>query len=104
MDTGIRRFILRLAIGLLAFLLGITAAWALGGFVPFQNSPSGERQQYRYRRYRYYRSELAPPASERSEGPAAVEPTYLVGPHGCRMKRDFGAPPAPPSPPAPPMR
>ncbi len=48
MCTVTRRFILRLAVGLFAFLLGISAAWALGGFNPFQSS-SGERH-YRYQR------------------------------------------------------
>ena len=42
MNTGLRRFILRLAVGLLAFLLGIAAAWAISGLNPFQSS-SGAR-------------------------------------------------------------
>ncbi len=48
MNTGIRRFILRLAVGLFAFLIGISAAWALGGFNPFQSSSGG--RYYRYQR------------------------------------------------------
>ena len=52
MNTGLRRFILRLAIGLLTFLIGISAAWALGGFNPFQSS-SVERYE-RQQRYGYY--------------------------------------------------
>lgn len=48
MSTCTRRFILRLAVGLLAFLIGVSAVWALGGFNPFQSS-SGNRY-YRYQR------------------------------------------------------
>ena len=89
MNTGIRRFILRLAVGLLAFLLGVTAAWAFGAFNPFQNS-SGTRY-YRHKRHGYYG------ASDRG----VIYPIYRE--QGCRTKRP--APPAdapmPPSPPQP---
>ena len=99
MNTGIRRFILRLAVGLVAFLVGVSAVWALGGFNPFQ-SFSGGRQQYRQKRCGHYRSELVPMTPPESQASSAtLEPTYLVGPHGCRMKKDFShVPPPPPAP------
>lgn len=87
MNTGIRRFILRLAVGLFAFLLGISAAWALGGFNPFQSS-SGEG--YRYQRYRSYRGLDASP-----------EPADIYRKRDrCRARGVLGELPPPP-PPAP---
>ena len=90
MNTGIRRFILRLAVGLLAFLMGVTAAWAFGAFNPFQSS-SGERY-YRHKRYGYYNS---------TSDPSVVYPVYRE--HGCRAKRPapHADAPMPPSPPQP---
>ena len=88
MNTCTRRFILRLAVGLLAFLLGVTAAWALGGFNPFHSS-SGT-VNYRYQRsYSSDGAELTP---------AFDHPRYRK--HGCRMRGEFGELPPPP-PPAP---
>jgi hypothetical protein len=89
MNTGTRRFILRLAVGLLAFLIGVSAAWALGGFNPFQSS-SGERY-YKHKSYRYYRNgELTPE-------PAFIYPLYHKG--ECDGRRALGKlPPAPPAP------
>jgi hypothetical protein len=89
MNTGTRRFLLRLAVGLLAFLLGVTAAWALGGFNPFQESRSS--------RYRYYNSSGS--LGETRE-PAVVYPVYRYHGHGCRMRERLGELPPPP-PPAP---
>jgi hypothetical protein len=98
MNTGTRRFILRLAVGLLAFLLGVTAAWALGGFNPFQSS-TGTRY-YRYQRTYSYRNWDAPRSLERfeAETDGAI---HMEHGHGCRMRRDFGEliPPPPPAPP-----
>jgi hypothetical protein len=88
MNTEIRRFILRLAVGLLAFLLGIGAAWALGGFNPFQSS-SGER----YYRHRHYRGLDAQPE------PDFIYPTYRKRDR-CRARGSLGElmPPPPPAP------
>jgi hypothetical protein len=95
MNTGFRRFILRLAVGLLAFLLGITAAWALGGFHPFRKSSDA--------RY-YYRFHLDD--SSRDTTPAFDHPRYRKH-DKCRMRGELGnVPPAPyadaPLPPPPP--
>lgn len=91
MNTGIRRFILRLAVGLLAFLIGVTAAWALGGFNPFQSS-SGER----YYRHQHYGSDRHWDGMSDAD---VVYPVYRE--HGCRGRgRVFGKLPPPP-PPAP---
>ena len=103
MNTGIRRFILRLAVGLLAFLLGITAAWALGGFNPFQSS-SGERY---YRHHRSYRGLDVQPEN------ADMPPHYRKRDR-CRARGALGElttpevpygadAPVPPSPPPPPL-
>jgi hypothetical protein len=89
MNTGTRRFILRLAVGLLAFLLGVTAAWALGGFTPFHSS-SGT-WNYRYQRYDSSSSDGVAPV------PAFDHPRYRK--HGCRMRGELGE--LPPPPPAP---
>ena len=88
MCTGSRRFLLRLAVGLLAFLIGVTAAWALGGINPFQ-SFSGTRYYRQYNRYGYY---------PRAEGGTIL----LKEEHGCKMKRRISElPPPPPPPPRP---
>ena len=102
MNTGLRRFILRLAVGLLAFLLGITAAWALGGFNPFQNS-WGTRQYKHKRCGSYYRSWNAPqPAFDWHASNDINEPVY-IGPLSCKTKGKLGKlPPLPPEAPAPP--
>ena len=98
MNTGTRRFILRLAVGLLMFLIGVGAAWAFGSFNPFQSS-SGEGY-YKYRHYRNYRNQDVTPE------PAFVYPRYRK--HECDAKRALdklpSAPladaPMPPSPPS----
>jgi hypothetical protein len=111
MDTGTRRFILRLAVGLLTFLIGVAAAWALGAFNPFQNSYSGTR----YYHHRHYRDWNSPPSFERFEAETESGAIYLLkGRNGIRIEREFRKsgrdfsefpppPPAPPSAPAPPM-
>ena len=97
MNTGLRRFLLRLAVGLLAFMLGITAAWALGSFNPFRNS-SGMRYNYRYQRY--------DSTGEATTMPAFDHPRYHKR-DKCRARGELGTlPPAPlvdaPLPPTPP--
>jgi hypothetical protein len=90
MNTGIRRFILRLAIGLLAFLIGVSAAWAFGGFNPFQSS-SGERY-YHYLSHGSYRGMDVQPET-------ADMPTVYRKRDRCRARGVLGElPPAPASP------
>ena len=88
MNTGTRRFILRLAVGLLAFLIGVTAAWALDGFNPFQSS-SGERY-YKHKRY----------GSDRHwKGMSDADVVYPVyREHGCKTRRELNKLPPPPPP------
>jgi hypothetical protein len=100
MNTGTRHFILRVAVGLLAFLLGVTAAWALGGFNPFQSS-TGVRY-YRYQRTYSYRNWDAPRSLERFDAENS-DTIYLEHGHSCRRKRDsVELPPPPPPPPSAP--
>jgi hypothetical protein len=87
MQTATRRFILRLAIGLLTFLIGVAAVWALGGLNPFQNS-SGTRY-YRYQRS-YLGDDVAPV-------PAFDHPRYRKHDR-CRMRGELGELPPPPAP------
>ena len=89
MNTGIRRFILRLIVGLLTFIIGVVAAMALGGFRPFASSPT-----YIYRRNAYYQSLSPEPAFQR----------YEYGGYGCRMHHELPPPPMvdAPMPPPPP--
>ena len=102
MNTGIRRFILRLAVGLLAFLIGVSAAWAFGGFNPFQRF-SGERN-YRHKRCgSSYRSWNVQPE------PAIIYPIYRSHEKACQTRGSLGEllpPPVPhadaPMPPSPP--
>lgn len=92
---NIRRFILRVAVGLLAFLIGIAVTWALVGLNPFQGSSRSYRKHCGH-----YRSWSASPA-ERSEyavGPGAVFPEEG---RSYKTKRMFRAIPPPPPPPAP---
>ena len=100
MNTGTRRFILRVAVGLLTFLLGVAAVWALSGLNPFQSSGT---RYYRHKRCGQYRSWSAPPSFGKLEAASIDEPIFLKGPHGCRMKRGFGELPSPPEAPAPPI-
>jgi hypothetical protein len=109
MNTGIRRFLLRFSVGLLAFLLGVTAAWALGRFNPFQDF-SGTRY-YRYKRCGSHRSFASPRhAFEWRESASITEPVYL-GPtegYACKSKRAPGKSSQPvfadaPLPPIPPL-
>jgi hypothetical protein len=102
MNTGIRRFILRLAVGLLAFLLGVTAVWALGGLNPFQNF-SGSRY-YKHKRCGSYRSWNAPrPAFEWHASTDITQPVY-IGPLGCKTEKLGKLPPLPEAPAMPALR
>ena len=98
MNTGIRRFILRLAIGLLAFFLGVAAVWAISGLNPFEGS-SGSRSYKK--RCGSHRSWSAAPA-ESYEGAAASDTLRTYEGRSCKTKRMFGMVPAPPPPPAAP--
>ena len=93
MNTVTRRFILRLIVGLLTFLIGVAAAIALGGFRPFQSFTGSPN--YIYRRSTYYTSPKAEPAFE-----------YEYHERGCRMRHRELPPPPPlvdaPLPPEPP--
>jgi hypothetical protein len=105
MNTGLRRFLLRLAVGLLAFLLGISAAWALGGFNPFRNS-SGTRH-YRHKSCGYDRSWNAPPPAFNLKGePAVMHQLVLISPDGRQAHGYLGnlpeLPPLAPAAPEPP--
>jgi hypothetical protein len=105
MNTGIRRFILRLAVGLLTFLIGVSAVWALGGFNPFQSS-SGTRYYRQSKRCGHYRSwaNPQPDSFEKSEIEAAqAEIILLKGPRGLKVKRALSELPPPPPPPSAPM-
>lgn len=92
MNTVTRRFILRLIVGLLTFLIGVAAAILLGGFQPFQGFASSPN--YSYRRGASLR--VAP----------AIQ--YEYHEHGCRMRYRELPPPPPmvdaPLPPEPPGR
>ncbi|HKC65307.1 MAG TPA: hypothetical protein VKB86_16820 [Pyrinomonadaceae bacterium] len=77
MNTPTRRFLLRLVIGLLTFMIGVAAAMLLGGFRPFQRWTG---QYYRYDRG-YYHS--------MSPEPAYINPVYREYGHGCRMHERF---------------
>lgn len=98
MNTGLRRFLLHLAVGLLAFLLGITTAWALGGFNPFHNS-SGTRH-YKHKRCSSYRSWNVPQPSFEQHAPATMTELVLVTPDGRKVKEKYDqlAPLAPEAP------
>ena len=87
MNTGTRRFILRLIVGLLTFMLGVGAAMLLGGFKPFR-SFSGSTY-YRHGGYYYYRS-----------GTATIEPAYEYPVFRKRVELGKLPPPQPPPPPA----
>jgi hypothetical protein len=107
MNTGPRRFLLRLAVGLLAFFLGIAAAWALGGFNPLQDS-SGTHY-YRHKRCGSYRSWNTQPDLDSRYESAVMTELVLVSPdRSCRAKGMHGKlaplPPEPPPPPPPGLR
>ncbi|HEX8138781.1 MAG TPA: hypothetical protein VF544_14535 [Pyrinomonadaceae bacterium] len=76
MNTRTRRLVLRLIVGLLTFLIGVTAAVVLGGFNPL------ERRQVRQRARRC--AEYARPAPSISapvllpDAPVAQRPVYPV--------------------------
>lgn len=97
MNTGIRRFILRLAVGLLAFFIGIGVSWAIGGLNPFQSS-SGT-PSYKKRCGSHRGSWSASP----SGGYYVVIPetTHVNEEHSHKTKRMMVDIPPPPPPPAP---
>ena len=95
MNTGTRRLILHIVVGLLAFLIGVATTWAWGAFDPFRSS-SGTRY-YKYKRCRSY---ARPQSYGNLEPGLAAEPIFLVGPNGARLKGDLREPP-PPLPPSP---
>lgn len=97
MNTGIRRFILRLAVGLLAFLLGIAAAWAISGLNPFQSS-SGARS-YKKRCGSHSSWSSSPSGSYYV---TTSETTHVYDGDSSKTKRmTVDIPPPPPPPPAP---
>ena len=105
MHTGTRRFILRLAVGLLAFLIGVTVAWAVGGINPFQ-SFSGTRSYRQYKRPCHYRGSVAPqPAFEYNVEEREHGVTLLKELRGYKMRKGVSElPPPPPAPAAPELR
>ncbi|PYS49464.1 MAG: hypothetical protein DMF68_09860 [Acidobacteria bacterium] len=90
MNTPTRRFLLRLIIGLLTFMLGVAAAMLLGGFRPFQAFAGSPY----YRTNRSYYHSMSPE-------PAYSYPVYREYGHGCRMHERFND--VTPSAPAPKM-
>jgi hypothetical protein len=95
-----RRFVLHLIIGLLTFLIGVTAAIALGGFNPL------ERFDRSYSRHHY----TIPPQPLIDESSTMTErsrsyPTARTRTADLRYRLELNAPPAPPvaptAPPAP---
>jgi hypothetical protein len=94
METGIRRFILRLMVGVLAFVIGVGAAMLFTGFRPFErfsNSPS-----YRHGHCgAYYRSWSPPPPSFET-----VRGDDLVVYPSCPAKMRARLDEMPPTPPA----
>ena len=86
---GTRRFILRLAVGLLAFFIGVAAVWALGGLNPFRGS-SGTRY-YKHKRCGSTDMPRSYHRLERERG-SENDSLFLVGPNGSRMSD----PPPPP--------
>jgi len=96
MNTSTRRFLLRLVVGLLTFMIGVAAAMLLGGFRPFQGFAGSPY----YRTNRGYLRSMSPE-------PAYSYPVYRENGHGCKMherfeqmtpvpKMDSPLPPAPP--------
>src|ERR1051326_6009652 len=87
MNTPTRRFLLRLIVGLLTFLIGVAAAMLLGSFRPFQGF-AGSRY---YRTNRGYYQSMSPE-------PAYSYPIYREYGHGgCRMHERFNETPSAPS-------
>ncbi|HEY0379643.1 MAG TPA: hypothetical protein VGC87_22180 [Pyrinomonadaceae bacterium] len=95
MNTGIRRFILRLAVGLLAFLAGVGVSWALGGLNPFQSSADS------YSRPCPHRHSWSSTSAEKSELGTTSETITVYEGRSCTKKRMVGeVPPPPPAAPA----
>ena len=83
MNTGLRRFILRVIVGLLTFVVGVAAAMLLGGFQPFQGFAASPSYNYRYEYRHEYRTD-----------PDYQYPVYHE--HGCRARGRLGQTPPPP--------
>ncbi|HEX8709237.1 MAG TPA: hypothetical protein VF723_13400 [Pyrinomonadaceae bacterium] len=106
MNTGTRRFILRLLVGLLTFLLGVSAAILLGGFSPMARFNS---RSMRYRHHECGRGWTAPPpavlpGSVHSEryflrGPAGIREELRITEESLELLPDAPLPPDLPSPP-----
>ena len=100
MNTGLRRFILRVAVGLLAFLLGVAVAWALGGLNPFQGSAGSDS----YRKRCGHSHSWSSTSSEMRLYPETDGRNIYYEGRSYRPKRMFVAmPPPPPPPPAAPV-
>ena len=95
MTTGIRRFILRFIVGLLAFLLGVAAAMAFAGFRPFDTNQNGQQnyRQYRYKKkscnYQFRSFNVLPPPPPAPPAPSVqhgvVSTVHLKGPEGITV-------------------
>lgn len=93
MNTGTRRFIVRLIVGLLTFMIGVGAAILVGGVRPFWSSSHARHEGYSGCEHRRQ------VGSSRLEVPgAAPDMILLKGPHGIRVRRELrDIPPPPPS-------
>jgi hypothetical protein len=98
MNTGIRRFILRLAVGLLAFLIGIGVAWAIGGLNPFQSYSGADS----YRRPCPHSHRWTSMSVEQSDFGTTFEESTVYEGGSCPKKRMMSNIPPPPPPPAAP--
>lgn len=98
METGIRRFILRLMVGVLTFVIGVGAAMLFTGFRPFErfsNSP-----YYRHGHCGAYRNwSPSPPSFETAHGSDFT--VYPSCPAKARVRLGETLPPPPPLPDAP---
>ena len=98
MNTGIRRFILRVAVGLLAFLLGVAVAWALGGLNPFQSySGAGSYRKPCPHKHRSWSATSMENSEYGTTSETIIIHEGLPGP----KKRMMGEMPPPPPPVAP---
>lgn len=90
MTIATRRFILRVVVGLVTFLIGVAAAMALAGFRPFESNQSEQRN---YRHYRYKKScnfqfrswNAPPPAPPVPSGGLNMNTVRLKGPNGITV-------------------
>ncbi len=89
---NIRRFILRVVVGLLAFLLGVAVSWAIGGLNPFQSSSGSYRKHCGH-------SRSWSSTSESSDHSMTDGMSFSYEGRSCKKKRMFVAIPPPPPPP-----